>query len=183
MVINFMKYLFVYKNDCWFLKIKTVDELTNYYDKTDGRWSKVFDNLIHSKEFYDGKEHASNLAYVIGQWGERRNMNAIEAVVDFRSKIFDTQLDLILEGHTLFINSNGGYHFDTKNDDPVEQFVWRNELVFPNFSEDEIRIQHFPGGEHFYAYIGDMQVRDGDILKWNTYEEAMKNAKKVVKKA
>ena len=31
-------------------------------------------------------------------------------------------------------------------------------------------------GEHYYAYIGNMQVRDGDILKWNTYEEAYSKA-------
>lgn len=179
-----MKYLFVYKNDCWWLKIKTVDELTNYSQKTDGRWAKAFDSLIHAKEFYeDGKEHASNLAYVIGQWGVNREMNVVEAVADFRSRIFDAQLDLILEGHIIFINEKGGYHFDTKNDEPVTQFVWRDELVFPNFPENEIHIKHFPGGKHFYAYIGDMQVRDGDVLKWNTYEEAMEQAKKVVTKA
>lgn len=27
-------------------------------------------------------------------------------------------------------------------------------------------------GQHYYAYVGDMQVRDGDVLKWNTYDEA-----------
>lgn len=29
-----------------------------------------------------------------------------------------------------------------------------------------------PHGCHYYAYIGDMQVKDGNIIKWNTYEEA-----------
>ena len=27
-------------------------------------------------------------------------------------------------------------------------------------------------GQHYYAYVGDMQVRGGDVLKWNTYDEA-----------
>ena len=55
-------------------------------------------------------------------------------------------------------------------------FVRRKELVFPNFKRDEIRIKKFPNGEHYYAYIDDMQVRDGDTLKWNTYEEAYNQA-------
>lgn len=178
-----MKYLFVFKNGCWWLKVKTVDELTDYHQKIDGRWAKAFDNLIHSKEFYDGMEHASKLAYTIGQWGANRNMSAIEAITDFRSQIFDKQLDLILDGHAIFINEKGGYHFETKNEKPAEQFVWRNELVFPSFSEKDIRINRFTGGQHFYAYVGDMQVRNGDVLKWNTYDEAMKHAQSVVKRA
>lgn len=178
-----MKYLFVYKNDTWWLKIKTIEELTNYSEKTDGRWAKAFDSLIHSKEFYDGEEHASSLAYVIGNYGAKRGMNSIEAVADFRSQIFDAQLDLLMEGYTLFINENGGYHCNFTGDEKETQFIWREEFVFPNFSKDEIRIKSFPGGQHFYAYIGDMQVRDGDTLKWNTYEEAMKMAESVVTRA
>lgn len=178
-----MKYLFVYKDGTWWLKIKTVEELLNYHDKTDGRWSGAFDNLIHSKEFYDGEKHASNLAYVIGMFGSKRGLNAVESVVEFKSKIFDAQMDLILEGHTLFINEKGGYHFDYNGDKPASQFIYRNEFVFPNFSKDEIRVKSFPGGHHFYAFIGDMQVRDGDMLKWNTYEAAMKVAESVVTRA
>lgn len=179
-----MKYLFVYKNDTWWLKITTIDELFNYSDKTNARWGKAFDSLIHSKEFYsDGMEHASNLAFVIGMMGSRNKMNAIEATAELRSKIFDAQLDLIMEGHTLFINENGGYHYDYEGDKPYTQFIWRDELVFPNFSKNEIRIKKFTGGQHFYAYIGDMQVRDGDNLKWDTYEEALKQAEKVVTRA
>ena len=37
-------------------------------------------------------------------------------------------------------------------------------------------MKQFPGGEHYYAYIGDMQVRDGDTLKWNSYQEAYEMA-------
>lgn len=39
-----------------------------------------------------------------------------------------------------------------------------------------MEVKSFPGGDHFYAYIGDMQVRDGDILKWDTYDEAYNQA-------
>ncbi len=179
-----MKYLFVFKNNTWWLKIKDVDALFDYSDKTGGRWENAFNSLIHSKEFYkDGKEHASNLAFTIGTYGSRRGMNAIEAVADFRASILKSQIDLLLEGYTLFINENGGYHCNFEGDEPYSQFIWRNEFVFPNFSKSEIRIKKFPGGEHFYAFIGDMQVRDGDTLKWNTYEEAMAQAQKVVTRA
>ena len=35
-------------------------------------------------------------------------------------------------------------------------------------------------GEHYYAYIDKMQVHDGDILKWDTYEEAYAHALAIV---
>ncbi len=60
------------------------------------------------------------------------------------------------------------------------QFCRRKSLVFPNFKKSDIRIRKYDYGSHYYAFVGDMQVRDGDKLKWNTYEEAYLNAEKLV---
>ena len=54
----------------------------------------------------------------------------------------------------------------------TSQFCRRKSLVFPDFKKSDIRIQKYDCGSHYYAFVGDMQVRDGDRLKWNTYEEA-----------
>ena len=37
-------------------------------------------------------------------------------------------------------------------------------------------------GDDGSAYIGNMEVRDGDIIKWNTYQEAYDVAAKLVDK-
>lgn len=55
-------------------------------------------------------------------------------------------------------------------------FVRKSVLEFPQYHDDEIRIRRFPDGSHYYAYIGDAQVRDGDVLKWDTYDEAYAQA-------
>lgn len=175
-----MEYTFVWKNDCWWLKINSPEQLFDYHDKTDSVWSREFYNLISSKEFgQDGKSHASYLAYAIGQYGANRGMNPIQATQEFRATVIGNQLDALLEYGEIYINPKGGYHFKKGNKD-YSQFVRRKELIFPNYEDKDIRIKQFPGGEHWYAYIGDMQVRDGDIMKWNTYEEALKKAKKLV---
>lgn len=174
-----MEYIFVYKNRCWWLKINTLDQLFDYYEKTDSKWSKAFSNLIHSKEFGKGMEHADTLAFNIGFYGTNRNMNAIEAAVNFRNEIFENQLAALLQYREIYINKNGGYHWACK-EDAYEQFVRRTELIFPEYEEKDIRIKRFPAGQHFYAYIGDMQIKDGDALKWNTYEEAYNIAQKYV---
>lgn len=67
---------------------------------------------------------------------------------------------------------------------PIEftQFYRREELVFPNFTEDDIHIKQYgEKGIHWYAYIGDMQLHYGDKRKWNTYEAAKEYAYSILK--
>ena len=56
-------------------------------------------------------------------------------------------------------------------------------MIFPDFKIDQIKIESFPGGKHFYAYIDNMPVRDGDTIKWDTYKEAYDYAATLVKNA
>lgn len=53
-------------------------------------------------------------------------------------------------------------------------------MIFPAFGRSDIRVERFKGGKHWYAYIGDMQVRNGDTMKWDTEEEARRAAKELV---
>lgn len=174
------EYIFVWKYGGWWLKINTPEQLFDYYEKTEGRWSQAFSNLINSKEFVkSGKKHADTLSYYIGTYGANRHLNPIQATVSVRTELMKNQLNSLLECGEIYINSCGGYHGKSE-DKEYSQFVRRKEFVFPDFKENEIKIEKFPGGSHFYAYIGDMQVRDGDTLKWNTYEEALSKAKELI---
>ena len=80
------------------------------------------------------------------------------------------------ENGAVYFNRVGGKPFSVNH----VQFCRRKNLVFPDFKESDIRIKKQTGGTHYYAYIGDMQVRDGDILKWNTFDEAYKRAYELV---
>ena len=177
-----MEYLFVYINGAWCLKINELDQLFDYYEKTDSKWSAEFYNLITSKEFGSGDKHATTLAYAIGQYGANRKLNPIQATQDFRATVMKNQLDALLEYGEIYINRNGGYFFKTSEKKEYTQFVRRKELIFPEYRCEDIRIKQFTGGEHWYAYIGDLQIKDGDIVKWDTYEEAFKKATTLVTK-
>lgn len=75
--------------------------------------------------------------------------------------------DIMANGET-FVNPVGGKTFSLEYD----QFVWRENLVFPNYTLKDIRIKQFEHGKHYYAYVGDTQIRNGEDLKWDTYNEA-----------
>lgn len=173
-------YTFVWKNG-WWLKITKIAQLFDYWDKTDQHWYKALENLSDSVEFSPtGKHHADILAYTIGLYGDHNNLSMIHAVTQFAGKIKGQQLTYLLEKGILYINSKGGYHFPYEGQTPETQFCHRKELIFPEFKENDIRIKSFPGGQHYYAYIGDVQIHNGDILKWDTYKEAYERAHKLV---
>lgn len=177
-----MEYTFVYRDNGWWLKINTIEQLMDYHEKNDDYWAKGFNSLFNSKEFTrDGTEHVNAVGSAIGFYSENRGLNPIEATLNLRASVMNTQTKLIEEGQELYINKKGGYNFDY-DDRGYEQFLKRKELIFPDFKENEIRIEKFPYGTHFYAYIGDMQLRDGDKVKWNTQEDARKFAEKYVSK-
>lgn len=175
-----IEYLFVFKNGGWWLKISSINELFDYHEKTDVRWESAFSNLIHSKEFFrDGNEHCNALALAIGMYGSRNKINALDATVAIKSQVLSTQLDLLLKGYDIYINSSGGYHMEKGKN--YKQWYRKKKLIFPNFKKDELKIKKFPMGTHWYAYIGDMQLRDGDTVKWDKYEDAYNYAQQFMK--
>lgn len=176
-----MDYLFVFKNDCWWLKITTPEELFHYWSLTDSKWGQAFDSLIHSKEFTkDGMQHANPLAFAAGLYASNRKLPLLDAIPEFSAEIKGDQLEFLLSYGVLYINQKGGYHFGKRDEKDYSQFYRSKKFIFPDFKENEIKVKTFTGGQHFYAYIGDMEVRDGDIIKWDTYEEAYQVALRVV---
>lgn len=86
------------------------------------------------------------------------------------------ELNNIKRDGAVYINRVGGSTFSVD----YTQFCRRKELIFPDFKKEDIRVRRFEGGCHWYAYIGDMQVRNGTELKWNTKEAAQRAAERIV---
>lgn len=183
-----MEYVFVLKdkgthNQGWWLKIDSIEKLADYYEKTlPSRQQKILDNYIYGKEFNPkAKGHSPHLDYepvtqAVIMHADGKNYNIFQAMSSFYIEIASAQMESIRDYGCIFINRVGGYHADYDGVHKYD-FIRRKKLVFPTFKKDDIRIKQFNGGQHFYAYIDDVQVRDGDTLKWDSYEEAYKKAK------
>ena len=72
----------------------------------------------------------------------------------------------------------------------IEQFEYRDTLSFPNYSIEDIVIKTFRPKDyrdgykyHHYAYLGNLQLKDGEKVKWNTEHEAREFAKKYIQGA
>lgn len=180
------EFTFIFINGGWWLKISTVAELADYLSETDSRWENALNNLLNSKEFTKfGNEHAGALATSIGLFGVNQCINGIDATLVFKEQIVNDQLNELKSGNTLAINKMGGYWVlkpEEVNGENKAYSQWcrKKEMVFPNFTKRELKIKKFPLGNHWYAYLGDVQLRDNDKVKWNTYEDAYEYAKQFI---
>lgn len=177
-----MDYVFWYINGGWYLKIDTIEKLLDYVKNTNKQWENVFLSLVNSKEFNKyGVEHADKIACSVGFYGINHKLSALQATNDFRYNVFRDQLNELCNDNIILINRNNGYYSIKKDSEKPLQFYVSKEFKFPKFSKDDIRIKKFPLGNHYYAYIGNVQLRNKDKVKWNSYEEALDFASKYIK--
>ena len=191
-----MEYLFVLSTEGgWWLKIDTVDQLLDYHQKTD---ANRYENAL--RRFFKGerpedlakKAHASEKPEDLITLYSDRDFQYMQAASMLAQSVEGTILDgfsllrmeagagelrALREYGSLYINPVGGHTSELE----YTQFCRRKELLFPDFTEKDIHIRKFPGGVHWYAYIGDIQLRHNEKEKWNTYEAAKEFAYSVLK--
>lgn len=187
-----MEYLFIFDENSksWWLKIDSIDKLADYHEKTgSGRFDGAMEMYIREGHPYDILEKLSTEERIKKM--EDRDFKRLQAAVMQAEKGDRTILDgfrclnleigmgqmKTLEQYgAIYINCVGGHTFGLQ----FSQFCRRKNMVFPNFKKSDIKIKQFEGGEHYYAYVGDMQVRDGGRLKWNSHEEAYNKALEII---
>ena len=179
-------YTFVYEepDNGWWLKIDSVEKLGDYMIKTEGMYSDCIEEYLRYGMYTkdeDGSEFLklSKRLQAIIMFGERRHLNIMDSIIQFRLCAFSQMCEAIRENGYIVINKVGGYHCG-----PIKysQFVNRKTFTWPDFKESDIRISQFPGGDHFYVRIGDMELHEGSEIKWNTYKEAEQAAKRYISK-
>ena len=184
-----MEWLFVLRGDKpstskgWWLKIQTVEELVEYFKEVNPtRYGNVFENYIYGKEFNaKSVEHMphhkeANLTYGIVMQAERNGQTILQGIQSFQLEVALRCLDDIREYGAIYFNRVGGRTFHYEPTNVQYAFVRRKQLVWPDFKHGDIRVKQFSGGEHFYAYVDDVQVRDGSTCKWDTYSAAYNHA-------
>lgn len=177
------------KNQGWWLKISSPEELERYLGAVNPtRFGKAFENYFMGKDWDEFKRPARRIAldhspyreeapltYAVCLHAAKNNQNICTGILSFETMTALQQLDKIKQYGCIFINHVGGYHADYDGQHQYD-FIRKDELVFPDFKKSEIKIEKFPNGTHYYAYIDNNQVRDGDTLKWDTYQDAYEHA-------
>lgn len=175
-----MSFLFVKEPSQWVLKIQSYEELMEYAEASD-----LFDKDKEQYKIVKGYRNDDNTAMTHTNFGwfvkNRQNDDfSIDECYDALKLLqFQTMAKILSETGEIYINRRGGFH-GKRSEKEYSNFVRRNFLDFPRLYSKDIRIEQFPDGRHYYAYVGDVQVKDGNILKWDNYDEAFSAAKKMV---
>ena len=178
-------YLFVYERG-WYLKINTIDQLTEYHKKTDqkryeGALMLYMQNRNLEKmpfeeriRLMDSRDYKYLQAAIIQ--ARKVGGSILDGFRCLNMEVGMTELRCIHEHGAVYINRVGGHTYGLE----YTQFCRRKNLVFPDFKLSDIRVRKFSEGVHWYAYIDDMQVKNGENEKWNTFEAAQRAAEAIV---
>lgn len=165
-----MSYSFVFnKKDGWWLKITTIEQLMEYWNEYNSILDTSLSHIRQTKEFGRGMEHADAIDMLLGFYAKAHKLSFDDAKNALLSDLRKSQYRALNDYGCIYVNSKHGWNYV---DRPTEQFVCKNELIFPNFQTGKVKIEKFPLGNHFYIYVDGIQIRDGDTVKWNTIEDA-----------
>lgn len=187
--ITIERWRFINNGDGWWLRISSFDELLAYCMKTDNRFANAFGRLLKGSadelpETYDG-----SLSSAIAVLARVNRKSLVETTGNLLIGVHDTYFKYLERDGFLNINCVGGCN---SCDWDIVANCYRKELVWPSFTKNDIRIKTFAPEEksvgvyrddykyHYYAYLGDMQLTDGEKTKWDTYDEAYAFASNLV---
>lgn len=183
------KWKFINNGNGWWLRIENIEQLIQYVQLTSGRYANSMSRVSSacSQKKY---QHYTNQ---LDSYLELLYMNSGQSLIDTTQKLMfnvsKTYFDLLSEKGFVNINPVGGCNNDNYTNSII---IYKDKLVFPDYKKKDLKIKtwemedlktgNFKSGYkyHYYAYIGDVQIKDGDKIKWDTYEEAYEYAKKFI---
>lgn len=180
------------------IRITSILELIDYWMRVrTGFVSTGFYDYSRSREYaklcgYSPKQmvkHKVGLDHVHSSYGAAIALLAeikghpkgvIGLIGDFEDRIFKDQAAMIEKHDAIYINHNCGYFW---HDDSVkvEKVVTKEDYVFPEFTDADIKIIQWRGGKHYYAKVGGIDVVWEGEQKWNTRRAAREAAKNFLK--
>lgn len=168
----------------WMLKIDSYEQLLEYEELIGGpRIVKAFSDTVNSREFQEAanipgelKNHSCNsLTYPFILRAMNKNVGIVEAIADFADEVFTNKVKMLNNFGCIYIQSCGSYMGRSETHKIVETKELE-ELVYPD--NKKIRYLQWPNGRHWYAKIGDTDIRVDGVMKWDSRSEAEAAVKK-----
>lgn len=170
-----MKYVFLYDGRGWYLEINSLDALNNYLQIV---WDIRREELLRSiKRVKEGGHPVGDIMSACKTLADAKGSDIWTEYQKLKGKQSQDMSYMILKGMTIYVNSSGGYTTSLEN---IINRCESDVLSWPVFKEEDIRIKQWPGGVHYYAYIGPMQVKDQKTVKWGSESDARAAAMRYV---
>ena len=179
---------FFHNGTAWWLRITEHAQLIEFVTEDKTILNAFNDYFNRSYQGKDGsRSHFTNgLSAVLASYAEIKGIGMIGAAQDLVKKKAQTYFELFEQAGFININSQGGCN---AIDWPWEQVCEKEQLIWPCFKMSDLRIktwkpEYGADGDnykyHYYCYLGNIQLTDGDKVKWDTRQEAVDFAKKYI---
>jgi hypothetical protein len=185
----------------WYVKVATVADIFDWVEGWKGleRVGRSVLDFLNSKELQylkvkkDDeptlmKDHARSpytmmMIMECYKAAEKGTLVSISSLSQYLSeKIFMRKLQMIFEGHTLYINKVGGFMPFLGEDYEVRSEVTSEVFKFPEYTKQDINVTRWPNGKHYYAKVGHMDVVIDGMDKWCDVDTAHKMAEEFLSK-
>lgn len=188
-----MSYHFVKFQGTWYLKPETVQDIIDHFKKICGREIKegvedYFDNVALTKGI-DGKQYLFSQNHSSSVWrnaveclAKLKNQTYLQCGNALEDKTFQDRLRFFLDGRYIYLRDGLTYFIGLEIPDYDEE-VWSDDLIYPyEYNYDDVRFLQWPGGYHWYAKIGSMDIVDKyGRQKWGDKSYAIEIAKRFCK--
>ena len=160
----------------WMLVIEDEQSLEDYFQKSmSGKLRGVWDNMI---EVAEGRAHYNTrLGGLIAMHADGKK-SMVELTANVLDKIYEAKRKALRNYGKIYINKVGGFFFHADFIQVLESIEIPGEnIIFPAYTKADIKVQQWPNGTHYYAYVGDFEVVDMRYKhegqkKWDTRKEA-----------
>lgn len=157
--------------------IQNQEELADYWEKC--RSLQIQEGVRDVLKNLDGKGHVTTGYGAIIEMRVKCGEGVAQAVAHTEFDLLTTMQRTLREDGRLFVNTNGGYFTPLGSHEFLDSIEVK-KYILP--SNNKIVITQWPGGEHFYAKVGNEEVVLYGRRKWNTHKEALHAALKFQQK-
>jgi len=158
--------------------IKSVKDLNNIFISLCKEEIKKCLQDFH--RFYINGSHLTNkISCAVKLLAETYEISPMVAIKEFYLKRYKAMLNQILKGNIIVLKENNSWFPITdKNRYKIEK-----DSKQEKYTEKDIKISRWEGGRHYYAKVGNIQVKDEfDNIKWSSYDIAYTYALEFLKK-
>ena len=169
----------------WILECKDIMTLKEHTEKYMGHtigkgvedWFNVNKKSVQLTPDYRYRPHLStDWGAVVYQMMDINGGTFLEHSTRLETQIFQGKVKFLLDGKKIYLREVGSYMIDSDSFVITNKIV-TDKMVYPEYTEENIKITKWDGGTHYYAKIGNMDVVDEDgNQKWDTYDEAYQMA-------
>lgn len=169
--------------DCWikytdYYLIDSIEKYQEYLKIFNNKFS-VSESEIKCLKTFMGHGH-SDLTTIAGFMAggmiedKEKRLPMLFQLKKLYGEVISNQIKSLLDGEILLINSKGGYFPIKKNEEYI--ILDTNNK---KYTKNDIKINKWFGGTHFYAKISEVDVIDeSGNVKWFTEEDANNAAEK-----